>query len=153
MSTQSFPGALMLPASSAEWPIFGLEVRPYCRGERLTCAAEPERSLFDAQLCLQYRSLHQCLSAIRPSTTANHSSLVAAERWRRSLKYLKNILNEDFSETGTGVGSQPRRSVFLAQIVLGNRLNPEAQSSPDRQKLHLKVQTYAGCGPYFLIIL
>ena len=44
---------------------------------------------------------------------------VAVERSRRSPKYLKNILNEDFLRLPPESAVNPGGSVFLAQIFLG----------------------------------
>jgi len=65
------------------------------------------------------------------------------------MKAGSRALNKKFAETGIGVDSQRGKVVFFTQILLGKQV----RSGRDRQKLHLKVQTYAGCDPSIFMIL
>jgi uncharacterized protein YkwD len=48
-----------------------------------------------------------------------NSARVAVQGWSQSPNHLKNILNENFAETGIGVAVSSEGSVFFTQIFLG----------------------------------
>jgi uncharacterized protein YkwD len=48
-----------------------------------------------------------------------NSARVAVQGWSQSPHHLKNILNENFAETGVGVVVNSEGSVFFTQIFLG----------------------------------
>ena len=48
-----------------------------------------------------------------------NSAQVAVQGWSQSPNHLKNILNENFAETGIGVVANSEGSVFFTQIFLG----------------------------------
>jgi uncharacterized protein YkwD len=48
-----------------------------------------------------------------------NSAQVAVQGWSQSPSHLKNILNENFAETGVGVVVNSEGSVFFTQIFLG----------------------------------
>ena len=48
-----------------------------------------------------------------------NSAQVAVQGWRQSPDHLKNILNDDFAETGIGVVVNSQGLVFFTQIFVG----------------------------------
>ena len=48
-----------------------------------------------------------------------NSAQVAVQGWIQSPDHLKNILNDDFAETGIGVVVNPQGLVFFTQIFMG----------------------------------